>query len=115
VPARPLEPLQVSEQSWENFHADTTSADEANDGESDGLHDDVRTVVPEDSISCVDFSEHKGRHRKRRENGKERQSGSGTGKESARSKTRSERSESTVRPWKESRQGSGLRKVFGLP
>ncbi|SMY28909.1 unnamed protein product [Zymoseptoria tritici ST99CH_1A5] len=115
-------PLQASEQSWENFRAETTDDDDyhrsykdkstRNDRygageESDGLGD-AKTVVPDDSISCVDLSQH--RRRRRRKEG---------GSASGRSKTGSERSESTVRPVKrredrKERESSGLRKVFGI-
>lgn len=73
APQEPLEPV-ASKQSWEDFVAE----------ESDGLGD-IKTVLPEDSISCVDLSKPKtrkeshgsSRHSTRREERrKERDGGS---------------------------------------
>ncbi|KAK4497191.1 hypothetical protein PRZ48_011641 [Zasmidium cellare] len=63
APQEPLEPV-ASKQSWEDFIGE----------ESDGMGD-VKTVLPEDSISCVDLSKPK-RRRGSRERREERSGGS---------------------------------------
>lgn len=118
-----IPPIHHSEQSWEEFTAGE---------ESDGLGD-IKTVVPEDSISCVDLSE-KGRRRRRKggsESGRsshhrhgESESGrssrhhhgSSSRKHGSSSSRRSEAaSESTVKPIKRgSVVAEGKGRIFGF-
>ncbi|KAI5361096.1 Putative glyoxalase/Bleomycin resistance protein/Dihydroxybiphenyl dioxygenase [Septoria linicola] len=81
-------------QSWEDFEAE----------ESDGMGD-IKTVLPEDSISCVDLS----RPRKHRSHHHHSSKHSSSGRHSR--SGRSEASERTVRPAVKERKGS----LLGLP
>ncbi|KAM3421900.1 hypothetical protein BST61_g2277 [Cercospora zeina] len=80
-------------QSWENFEAE----------ESDGMGD-VRTVLPEDSISCVDLSESRRRHRRHHHH-----SSSSKHSKSGRSET----SDRTIGPATKEKDKKGS--LFGLP
>lgn len=82
-------------QSWENFEAE----------ESDGMGD-AKTVLPEDSISCVDLSRPR-RHRSSHHHST-KHSSSGRHSKSGRSEAASER---TVRPAEKERKTS----LLGLP
>lgn len=106
--------LNHSEQSWEQFTAGE---------ESDGLGD-IKTVVPDDSISCVDLSKPR---RRRRERGEGSESGrSHRGSESGRSHHRDRKhdsssrrseaaSESTVKPARKGTVvGQGKGRIFGF-
>lgn len=108
-----IPPIHHSEQSWEQF----TGGEE-----SDGLSD-IKTVVPDDSISCVDLS----KHRRRRTS---QQVGDSSVREShhhhphhrkhtssRHGSRRSETSESTVKPVNRASakdERSGKRSLFGL-
>lgn len=96
VPAKPyIHERDSVLQSWENFEAE----------DSDGLGD-VKTVLPEDSISCVDLSRPR-RHR-RSHHHSSKHSSSGRHSRSGRSEAASER---TVRPAEKERKGS----LLGIP
>lgn len=104
-----LPPIHHSEQSWEEFTAGE---------ESDGLGD-IKTVVPDDSISCIDLSKRR-RRRTSRQVGESSESGRshhGKHKSSRHSSRRSEASESTVKPMKrglEKEAKIGERSIFGF-
>lgn len=105
-----LPPIHHSEQSWEGFTAGE---------ESDGLGD-IKTVVPDDSISCVDLSKHR-RRRTSHQVGESSESGRShhrKGHTSSRhGSRRSEASTSTVKPVRratEKEEKSGKRSIFGF-
>ncbi|PPJ54478.1 hypothetical protein CBER1_02505 [Cercospora berteroae] len=94
VPTKPyIQERDSVLQSWENFEAE----------ESDGMGD-VKTVLPEDSISCVDLSEPRRRHRRHHH----------SSSSSKHSKSgRSEASDRTVRPVTKEKEKRGS--LLGLP
>jgi hypothetical protein len=106
-----IPPIHHSEQSWEEFTAGE---------ESDGLGD-VKTVVPDDSISCVDLTKRR-RRRTSRQVGESSESGRSSHHHRKHASPRhgsrrSEASESTVKPVRrgtEKEERSGKRSVFGF-
>ncbi|KAF2211116.1 hypothetical protein CERZMDRAFT_106593 [Cercospora zeae-maydis SCOH1-5] len=94
VPAKPyIQERDSVLQSWENFEAE----------ESDGMGD-VKTVLPEDSISCVDLSEPRRRHRRHHHHpSSSKHSKSG----------RSETSDKTIKPATKEKEKRGS--LLGLP
>lgn len=105
-----IPPIHHSEQSWEQFTAGE---------ESDGLGD-IKTVVPDDSISCVDLSKHR-RRRTSKQVGESSESGRSHHRKnhtsSRHGSRRSEASESTVKPVRrttEKEERSGKRSIFGF-
>lgn len=94
APPPALEPV-ASKQSWEDFSAD--------DEDDDGLQDS-KTVLPEDSISCVDLS--KSNHRRHRRHHRRDEDEEERGSRHSRS---SRHSDATVKPIrKEKEKGSVL-------
>lgn len=105
-----IPPIHHSEQSWEQFTAGE---------ESDGLGD-IKTVVPDDSISCADLSKRRRRRTTSRQVGESSESGrSGHHRSSRRHEGssskhgRSEASASTVKPVRREER-SGKRSFLGF-